>query len=139
MADIDVAAVRVPVSLPSAVERLLLDVVADGFVVCCCGGRVEPTALVAFYEWKHYIDLVTIRGFDRITTARLPKHGKVDVFEREVVVWAYEGPAEPALRALLNLVHPQHPDAPPPASTWHHARAAAMAKSAPRRVRPNPG
>lgn len=113
MGDIDAAAVRVPVGLPSAVERLLLD-----------------------------------------------------VFAPEVVVWAYEGPAEPALRTLLNLVHPQHPDAP--TSTYvapcslqvprHEQRpltirppslgragvraarlAAAMAKSAPRLVQPDPG
>ena len=34
------------------------------------------------------------------------------MFAPEVVVWAYEGPAQPTLRALLNLVQPQHPDAP---------------------------
>jgi hypothetical protein len=36
----------------------------------------------------------------------------VVVFAPEVVVWAYEGPAECTLRALLDLVHPRHPDAP---------------------------
>lgn len=166
MADIDATAVRVPVGLPSAVERLLLDVVADGFVLCCCGGRAEPTALVAFYEWEHYVDLITIREFDRITTGRAPKHDELDVFAPEMVVWAYEGPAESALRALLNLVHPQHPDAPtstylapcslhvprqeqrpltirPPSVGSAGVRAArlaaAMAKSEPRLVQPNPG
>jgi len=100
------------VGLSPVLERLLLEVVADGFVLYCCGDRAQPTALVASYEWEHYLDLVTIRRFDRITTARVPKRGKVDVFAPEVVVWAYEGHAESALRALLNLVHPQHPDAP---------------------------
>ena len=100
------------VELPPEVERLLLDVVADGFVVYCCGPRAAPTALAASYEWDHYIDLVTIRCFDRVTAARIPKRGRVDVFAPEVVVWAYEGPAEHTLQALLNLVHPQHPDAP---------------------------
>lgn len=100
------------VGLSAVLERLLLDVVADGFVLYCCGDRAQPSALVASYEWEHCVDLVTIRGFDRITTARVPKQGKVDIFAPEVVVWAYEGPAESALRALLNLVHPQHPDAP---------------------------
>jgi hypothetical protein len=28
------------------------------------------------------------------------------------VVWVYEGPPQQALRALLDLVHPEHPDAP---------------------------
>ncbi|MGH3940355.1 MAG: hypothetical protein ACRDTG_17315 [Pseudonocardiaceae bacterium] len=96
--------------LPGEVERLLLDIVADGFVVYCCGGRDRPTALAASYEWEQYVDLVTIRDFDRIIAARVPK-GE-DIFAPEVVVWAYEGTAECTRRALLNLVPPQHPDAP---------------------------
>ena len=35
----------------------------------------------------------------------------LDVFAPEVVLWAYEGPVECTPRVLLNLVHPQHPDA----------------------------
>jgi hypothetical protein len=58
--------------LPSDVERLLLDVVADGFVVYCCGPKAAPTALVAVYQWQDYVDLVTIRHFERVTTARIP-------------------------------------------------------------------
>src|SRR5918998_6964247 len=100
--------------LPSEVERLLLDVVADGFVVYCCGPRAAPFALVASYQWQDYVDLITIRQFDRITTARIPapRGVRIDVFAPEVVVWAHEGPPQSALRALLNLVPPQHPHAP---------------------------
>ncbi|PZS22582.1 MAG: hypothetical protein DLM61_25700 [Pseudonocardiales bacterium] len=47
--------------LPAAVERLLLDVVADGFTVYCCGSRTAPTALAASYDWDHCIDQITIR------------------------------------------------------------------------------
>lgn len=98
--------------LPPEVERLLLDVMADGFTVYCCGPKAEPTALVAVYEWPQCIDLITIRDFDRITAARAPKRDNVDIFAPEVVMWAYEGPPQWTLRVLLNLVHPQHPDAP---------------------------
>jgi hypothetical protein len=100
--------------LPTEVERLLREVVADGFVVYCCGPRAAPFALVAAYQWEDYVDLVTIRCFDRVTTARVPAphHGRVDVFTPEVVVWAHEGPPQRALWALLDLIHPQHPDAP---------------------------
>lgn len=100
--------------LPSEVERLLLDLVLDGFIIYCCGPRSAPTALVASYQWEHYVDLVTMRRIERVTTARVPapQHGRVDVFDPEVVVWAYEGPPQYALPALLNLVHPEHPDAP---------------------------
>ncbi len=100
--------------LPSEVERLLLDVVADGFTVYCCGPRAAPFALVASYQWQDCVDLVTIRQFDRITTARIPapRGVRIDVFAPEVVVWAHEGPPQWALRALLNLLPPQHPHAP---------------------------
>ncbi len=98
--------------LPNIVEELLVDVTADGFTLYCCGPKSAPNALVAAYEWEQYVDLLTIRDFDRVTTARVPAHGRVDVFAPEVVVWAYEGPPQQALRALLDLVHPAHPDAP---------------------------
>lgn len=98
--------------LPPEVEELLVDVVVDGFVLYCCGDRAAPSALVASYEWDRCVDLVTIRDFDRVAVARMPKRDKVDVFAPEVVLWAYEGPPQLALRALLNLVHPAHADAP---------------------------
>lgn len=98
--------------LSPELEELLIDVVADGFAVYCCGTRATPNALVACYEWTHHLDLVTIRDFDRITTARVPKSGEVDLFAPEVAVWAYEGPPRQALRALLDLPHPTHPHAP---------------------------
>ena len=31
------------VDVPPVVERLLLDVVQDGFALYCCGGRAEPS------------------------------------------------------------------------------------------------
>jgi hypothetical protein len=103
-----------PVGLPPVVEELLLDVVADGFVLYCCGQQAGPNALVASYQWEDCVDLVTIRNFDRVTAARVPtpNRGHVDVFAPEVVVWACEGPPQWTLRAMLNLVHPAHPEAP---------------------------
>lgn len=103
------------VELPDSVARLLLAVVADGFTVYCCGPKTDPTALVAAYEWDQHVDVVTIRDFERrVVAARVPAQGggRVDVFAPGQVVWSYEGPAEPTLRAVLNLAHPAHPDAP---------------------------
>jgi hypothetical protein len=100
------------VGLPTVVEELLVDVVADGFTLYCCGPKLAPNALVAAYEWAQYVDLLTIRDFSRVTTARVPKRGAVNIFAPEAVVWAYEGAPQQALRALLDLVHPAHPDAP---------------------------
>jgi hypothetical protein len=98
--------------LPPEIERLLLDVVADGFTVYCCGPWTAPTALAASYEWPNCVDHLTIRSWDQAAAARIPKLGEVNVFEPEVVVWSYEGCAEPTMRAVLSLVHPQHPEAP---------------------------
>lgn len=75
------------------------------------GRRPFQTALAAS-EWQDWVDHFTIRSCDRVTAARVPKLGWVDVFATEVVVWAYEGPAECTMRALLNLVHPQTPRRP---------------------------
>lgn len=103
---------RGQVGLPPVVEYLLANLVTDGFVVYCCGDRAAPRALLASYEWKNCIDLITIRDFLRVTAARVPKRGNVDLFAPEVVVWAYQGPPQQALQALLNLVQPTHPNAP---------------------------
>ncbi len=115
------------VGLPVVVEELLVDVVGDGFVLYCCGSRAAPNALVAAYQWAPSVDLLTIRDFDRVTSARVPKHATVDIFAPEVVVWAYEGPPQRALRTLLDLVHPEHPDAPatayPAPASLHIPRA----------------
>ena len=94
------------VSLPVGVEELLVSVAADGFTVYCCGLRHAPTALAACYEWQNYVDLLTIGDFDRVTAARVPRVPSLDIFAPTVVVWAYEGPPQPTLRALLELVHP---------------------------------
>lgn len=100
-------------ALPAGVEELLVNVVADGFTLFRCGPMDAPRALVACYEWECYVDLLTVGDFARVITARVPTLGlPVDIFAPEVVVWAYEGLPQHAVRALLELVHPGHPDAP---------------------------
>jgi hypothetical protein len=74
-------------SLPAVVEKLLVEVAADGFTLHCCGPKTAPNALVACYDWGEYVDLLTIRDFDRVITARVPKRDGVDIFAPEVVVW----------------------------------------------------
>jgi hypothetical protein len=98
--------------LPPEVEELLVKVAADGFTAYRCGPKHAPHALLACYEWDHYVDLLTIADFDWMITARVPKRDTLDILAPTVVVWSYEGPPRPALRALLHLVHPAHPDAP---------------------------
>ncbi|MGH3962978.1 MAG: hypothetical protein ACRDRY_06945 [Pseudonocardiaceae bacterium] len=64
------------VGLAPVVEGLLVDVVADGFVLYCCGPRAAPNALVASYQWHHCLDVLTIRDFDHVTAARVPPSGR---------------------------------------------------------------
>jgi hypothetical protein len=96
------------VRLPAGVEKLLVNVVADGFTLFCCGPKAAPNGLVACYQWDRWVDLLTIRDFERVITARVPtRGGNVDIFAPEVVVWAYEGRPQHAVRAWLELVHPE--------------------------------
>lgn len=59
----------VQAGLPAVVEELLVDVVADGITLYCCGPKVAPNALVACYAWSHYVDLLIVRDFDQVITA----------------------------------------------------------------------
>lgn len=114
--------------LSPEVEGLLLDAVADGFVVHCCGPRTAPNALVASYQWDHYLDLLTVRDFDRVTVARVPTRDRVDIFAPEVVVWAYEGPPSTHCQ-LCSTWCTQHTPTPPPLSTRRHRACTSPAPS----------
>ncbi|WIV57864.1 hypothetical protein [Amycolatopsis nalaikhensis] len=108
-------------------EELLWEFARDGFSLYFCGGRSQPTIIVGAYEWEDYVDIVNIRGENRVTAARVPRRGEVDIFSPETIVWFYQGNVDLTLKAMLRLVHPEHPDAPttehPPPSDLHVPRA----------------
>ena len=84
-----------------------------GFTTYCCGHRHAPHVLVAAYDWaEDYVDVVNMRGADRVTAARLPKYDGLDIFAPHQVVWHYMGALEPAVAAILRLPSPDHRDAP---------------------------
>lgn len=97
-------------------------VLADGFTGYCCGSKSDPTALIAFYEWPDHLDMITVpRGNGPAAVARLVKPAEVrDVRDGDSLVlnppataiWAWVGPADMAISALLDLPHPESPDAP---------------------------
>jgi hypothetical protein len=101
----------------SAVDDMLHQLVDDGFAFHLCGERVDPVVLVASYHWKSHVDLLTITEPNRVTAARALQEPHFDVFNPGSVVWAYGNEAEPTLRALLDLKHPDHPDHPVAATT----------------------
>jgi hypothetical protein len=85
-----------------------------GFTHYCCGDRRAPYVLVSTYDWGNhgYIDIINIRGADRVTAARLPKRDSVDIFAPSQVVWHYMGALKPAVTAALRLPPPDDPDTP---------------------------
>ncbi|GGS26372.1 MULTISPECIES: hypothetical protein [Actinokineospora] len=94
------------------VDDLLRAVVADGFTVYLCGGQREPEAIVATYTWPDHVDFVVIKDRHDVAAARARCTPDWDVFAPERVIWSYHGHARWALRAILDLHHPEHPDAP---------------------------
>ncbi|WP_139190965.1 hypothetical protein [Actinokineospora iranica] len=96
----------------SDVDDLLRAVVADGFTVYLCGGADRPEAIVATYAWEQHVDYVVIKDAHDVTAARSRHRGDWDVFTAATVVWSYQGHARWALRAILDLPPPEHPDAP---------------------------
>lgn len=84
-----------------------------GFTAYCCGDYHAPHVLVAAYDWEEgYMDVVNIRGGDRVTAARLPTYEGLDIFAPSRAVWHHIGPLEPTVAAMLHLPPPNHRDAP---------------------------
>lgn len=104
----------IPVSWPYSPEtyEAFAAVKSGGFTVYCCGNRRDPHVLVAAYNWGSHIDVINIRGIDRVTAARLPQYDSVDIFAPTRAVWHYLGSLEPTVTAMLRLTPPSHPDAP---------------------------
>ncbi|WP_253885590.1 hypothetical protein [Actinokineospora diospyrosa] len=94
------------------IDDLLRAVVADGFTVFLCGGSDQPEAIVATYAWETHVDYVVIKDAHDVTAARSRLVRDWDVFTAESVVWSYQGHARWALRAILDLLPPEHPNAP---------------------------
>ncbi|SER46576.1 hypothetical protein [Actinokineospora terrae] len=96
----------------SEIDDLLRSVVSDGFTVYLCGGADRPEAIVATYAWETHVDYVVIKDAHDVTAARSRLVRDWDVFTTESVVWSYQGHARWALRAILDLLPPEHPNAP---------------------------
>lgn len=118
------------------VDELLAAVTRDGFTLRYCNGPREPTLIVGTYEWGSWLDIVVIRAIDDVISARIPVTAGTDVFAPDTIVWAYVGDAEHALRALLELPHPDHPQAPTAPVPAPRSLQVPAAREAPVTVRP---
>ncbi len=83
-----------------------------GFTAYCRGNHRAPHVLVSAFDWGGYLDVINIRGADRVTAARLPIYDGLDIFAPTRAVWHYLGALEPTVAAMLQLPPPNHPDAP---------------------------
>lgn len=104
----------IPASWPYSPQIYEAFVAMDraGFTHYCCGDCRAPHVLVAAYDWGDYINVINVRGVDRVTAARLPKYDGLDIFAPSRAVWHYLGALEPTVAAILRLPPPLHPDAP---------------------------
>ena len=118
------------------VDELLVAVTRDGFTLRYCNGLREPTLIVGTYDWGSWVDLVVIRAVDDVISARIPVTAGTEVFAPDTIVWAYVGDAEHALRALLELPHPDHPRAPTASVPAPRSLHVPAAREAPVTVRP---
>lgn len=100
------------------VEALL----AEGFTGYCCGPKKDPHAMIAVYEWRDHVDMITMHREGHAVAVRLANPGGVRIPDGEpnplvlnppdTVEWAWGGPMDTAIWQLLDLPHPEHPDAP---------------------------
>ena len=85
---------------------------SSGFTLYCCGNRRAPHVLVCTLDRGGYMDVINIRGSDRVTAARLPTYDGLDIFAPTQAVWHYMGDLEAAVAAILHLPAPGQPDTP---------------------------
>lgn len=121
---------------PAEVDELLAAVARDGFTLRYCNGPRQPTLIVGTYDWGRFVDLVVIRDLDDVISARVPTADVTDIFTPEVIVWLYAADAQRALEALLDLPHPDHPQAPTTPAPAPSALHVPGARRCPVTVRP---
>jgi SnoaL-like protein len=116
------------------VEGLFQALIADGFTRCRCGPENDPHAVIVFYEWDDHLDMITLPRDGPAAAARMIKPEGVRVLADDpdsvilnpplTAEWAWVGD-DPisAIWAMLDLPHPDCPDAPAeqvatPAAMW---------------------
>jgi hypothetical protein len=93
-------------------EPLLREVVRRGWMLVCCGPRIQPDALVAVNRFQLWADVVVLRGNDRAAAYRTLTSPNDDPLQAFEVVWHYLSDAQRTLRAVLDT--PPYAVAPTP-------------------------
>lgn len=69
------------------------------------GPPSRPACSCSAYDWGDCIDVITVRGIDRTTAARLPKYDGLDIFAPTRALWHYMGVLELTVIAYCDY-HP---------------------------------
>ena len=95
--------------------------IGDGFTGYCCGPKDDPHVVIALYEWPEHVDVITMPQKGPAAAARLAKpavripDGELNPLVLKLpttALWAWVGPMDIAVWALLDLPHPECPGAP---------------------------
>lgn len=106
----DRSAVPLPPEMP--VDDVLRQLPRRGFTLLAYGDRTEPDPLVAYRRLGDHVDVLVIRGADRVGVYRAAVPADEDPLTVETVQWCTTGGIAEMLYALLTLwpVDPAWPD-----------------------------
>lgn len=76
------------------------------------GPQHGPDLVAAVFQWPTSADVLLLRGEDDASAYRVPTFPDTDVFAPMLVSWQYHAAAVWALRAVLTIEPPGHPQAP---------------------------
>lgn len=76
---------------------------SDGFAAWHLVDAAKPEVIVLFRVWPQWIDVIHVRGPDRVEAARLERGERADIWRPREAVWHYYGDVVQAITALRGL------------------------------------
>lgn len=99
---------------PAEAAPLLRWVKISGFAAWHLIDADKPELIVLYREWAGWLDVVHLRGPDRVEAARLHLGERADIWRPREVVWHHYSEVVQAITALRNLSeHAATPYEPP--------------------------
>lgn len=80
----------------------------------------QPSVIVLFREYGGWVDVVHVRGADRVEAARMPRGETADIWRPAKVVWLHIGGVLATLTALKDLIQHNTGDEPTPLAEPPH-------------------
>jgi hypothetical protein len=89
---------------PTEAHDLLAWLRNHGFGAWHLVNAAKPSVIVLFRQWGGWVDVVHIRGCDRVEAARMPRGDAADIFRPEKIIWHYYGGIVNTLAALKDVI-----------------------------------